>query len=54
MTTPEQEWARAVYYRQRELNEIRDALAIPVTATHEQVITAIVELRSKENRDRTN
>ena len=53
MTSPDQEWGRAVYYRQKELNEIRDALAVPVTATHDQVIAAITELRSKGNRDRT-
>lgn len=52
LTGPAQDWGRAVYYRQKELNEIRDALAVPVTATHDQVIATITEL-IREHRGRT-
>lgn len=51
--SPQSVLRRAIYDRQRELNEIRAALGLSPHTTHDQVLTTVTELR-KENRDRTN
>jgi hypothetical protein len=37
----------AVYARQKELNEIRQALGLPVEMTHENLIRTLHELRDR-------
>lgn len=39
--SPEQTLTLAVYKRQRDLNEIRDALCLPIHTTHDQLLAAI-------------
>lgn len=37
----------AIYERQKELNEIREALGLPIEMTHDRLIATLRELRDK-------
>jgi DNA-directed RNA polymerase specialized sigma24 family protein len=41
----------AIYERQRELNEIRQALGVPIQTTHEDLVRTLRELRDRTGMD---